>query len=415
MSDRFETAFSNAQNNDTLVLVDKRRITVKSEKVMALITAFILLTMSVVIFFIFLQESKKPDVGWIDTMVIFFAHVDWSKVNSIRFDPIFLLQTGGLIAFFVFFDRAKKFERLILSHEGIRYDSPFPKFLKRFKQDWSLNWNQVSTIEFGFPAIVHPQRRNTPEFCILTFIAGEEKQFISPMRWVNPKSYAAPKKLRNAFRFRLSHGDEVDIKQAVSESEVVRYLSAKQPHIAVNWDLNVVETMTSLEKNLHGKISIAVLMLLLAYTVIDLMLGSDSYIDEPTTLTHIYVVSGIVGAVLSGLWLSRSSLQLFEKWGLAILFGVVTSAAMLPGALRINALAGNEGLITYDCRVIQGTDGIILQPLIQGVPSIEYFAKNSYWNKFGKDDVYPVQIRKGILGFYQFDSAAIIERIENDK
>ena len=53
-----------------------------------------------------------------------------------------------------------------------------------------------------------------------------------------------------------------------------------------------------------------------------------------------------------------------------------------------------------------------MQPLEPGWPKIDYFAKDKYWKKFGKGDVYPVEVRKGILGFYQFNSSVIVRDIK---
>lgn len=85
---------------------------------------------------------------------------------------------------------------------------------------------------------------------------------------------------------------------------------------------------------------------------------------------------------------------------------------MVPGALRINVVLDKNGSGIHDYRVTQGDDSVVLQPLEPGWPKIDYFAKDKYWKKFGKGDVYPVEVRKGILGFYQFNSSVIVRDIK---
>jgi hypothetical protein len=100
-----------------------------------------------------------------------------------------------------------------------------------------------------------------------------------------------------------------------------------------------------------------------------------------------------------------------EKTGLAMLIGMLVAAAMVPGALRINALTDTQGASTYDYYVTQSANGVVLRPVVDGMPVIDYFAKKKFWAGFGKNDTYSVQIRKGVLGFYQFNSSIIVDDI----
>lgn len=382
--------------------------------ILLMLAAVFVIGASVVV--VLVGSGKPPAVGWMEALARFWAKGDWRTIlASVLLSARSALGMGMLLVFILFMDRVKRLERLILSPDGIRYVSPLPGPFKRFAPDWSLAWNQVRSIELGVPALIHPSRRNTPQFVLMSFLDGQETRRIAPMRWVDPEHYSVSNKFKDAFRMGWPRKADADMRQAVSECAVGRYLSARQPQIKLDWNLAVVETMTSLEKNRHGRIAIAILALVMVYTFADLLLGPESYIGPPEKFTGLFAVAGIAGAVLAGLWLSGSTLKRAEKVGLAILLGAVTALAMIPGALRINQFVGGNALITYPCRVIQAGDAIVLQPLAPGVPRITYFANNEYWAKVAKDAPYPVQIRKGILGFYQFNSAAIIERISNDK
>jgi hypothetical protein len=79
----------------------------------------------------------------------------------------------------------------------------------------------------------------------------------------------------------------------------------------------------------------------------------------------------------------------------------------LPSCVALD----KDGPATLDYRVTPGGDGVVLKPLEPGWPSIDYFAADRYWKQFGTDKVYPVQARKGVLGFDQFNSAVIIRDI----
>ena len=198
-------------------------------------------------------------------------------------------------------------------------------------------------------------------------------------------------------------------------SEVLQYISRNVPHVTIDSTLNKAEDSTSLEKNPHGRIAIGIVSLLMFYALFDLTLGPESYIDDPLSLLHIYISAGIIGAILSGAWLYKSTLASAEKIGLAMLIGVLVAVAMLPGALRINAFTDSNSSNTYDYFIMQDKDGVVLRPVVEGMPTIDYFAKNKFWGKFGKDDTYPVLIHKGSLGFYQFNSSAIVDDIHGSE
>ncbi len=327
---------------------------------------------------------------------------DWPRALLHHLDKLAML--GVVLAQFYLVKRARMFERLTLSPAGIQYTSPLPNVLRRFKSDWFIPWDQVQKTELGVPSV----RAHDPQFVILTLTTASEKQRILPAHWVNPENYSRP---LFQFSFSLKPATRDSITQSVMSSEVMQYLSKNVPNLAIDSTLGTVEIGTSLEKNPHGRIALGIVFLLMTYTFLDLILGPESYIDQPSTLLPIYISAGILGAALSGLWLYKSALAAAEKVGLALLISVLVGVAMLPGALRINALTDTEGPVTYDYFVAQGSDGVVLRPVVEGLPTIDYFARNEFWNRFGKDDTYPVRLRKGGLGFYQFDAEAIVDDI----
>lgn len=335
-------------------------------------------------------------------------------LHTIKADPSNILLLIAMLGYLIFLPvyqrQASKTERLILSAQGIRYISPLSGLLKRFKPDWSLAWSQVSKIEI---VIMSPLVRN-PDLIGLTLTAGLNKHKIIPVRWINPENYARPG-LRAGFQFfkLKSHAEDIDdIKRAVKATEAARYIAENVNIPIIDAQLNKITTPESLEQDPYGRVAAFLVILLLGYAIIDIMLGPESYVNDPLDNLKLYVAAGIIGTILSGLWISRSELSTGTKAGLALFIGIMIGVAMVPGALRINTALDKNASATHGYRVIQGDDGVVLQPLEPGWPEINYFAKDKYWEKFGKDDVYPVQVRKGALGFYQFNSAAIVKDIK---
>lgn len=391
----------------TSALCDKRWLPQASTPLLYGGALFAVTILPVAIAIILARTMVFPDATWLELLIRL-----WEKLGAMDWSRVMVNVLGSLalvvffIAQFIYIGKARKLERLVLTPEGIRYISPLPPFLKRFNPDWSLAWQQIRTAELCTPN----GRLINADFVLLTLTTATEKHKICPARWVDPASHSRP-----PLRFKLSLSMQTatpeDIEKTVLSTEVIRYISVHAPHIRVDSDLNKPAAFTSLEKNPHGQIAIGIIIALMLYAFIDAIAGPDSYVDEPMSFAHIYIMSGIGAAVVSGLWLYKSTLAQAEKAGLAILIGAVFAGAMIPGALRINALTDTTDSAAYDYQVTQNYDGVVLRPVIQSMPSIEYFARNEFWDDFGSHDTYPVQLHKGILGFYQFNSAIIIEDI----
>ena len=384
----------------TLALSDKRWL-------ISLNTILMLLTLWLVIpIMLLLTIFPSPDISWVQLSTKLsekFSTVNWAHVFIKRLD--FVAVYCFLFGQIWYLNRARKLERLTLSPEGIQYTSPLPYSLKRLRPDWSLSWEQVEKAELGMNGMLY-----NPEFVLLTFMYGTKKRRIFPTRWVDPENYSQPI-FRFKFTFKAPARDEM--LKSVMATEVVRYISKNIPTVTVAASLASITVSNSLEKNPHGRIAMGIIFLLIVYAIIDFIIGPESYIDAPSSLAYIYIFAGIIGAALSAIWLYKSTLAAAEKGGLAILIGVVVSAAMLPGALRINAFTDKNGLVAYNYFVTQSKHSVVLRPVVDEMPVIDYFAKNKFWESFGKDDTYPVMIRKGGLGFYQFDSASVVDDIHN--
>lgn len=384
-----------------LVLSDKHAL---SSKISPLAFAAIFFAITVLAL-IYIFTVIFPDAPWeqfFSKLPEILGKLDWTRAI------LNLAMLGLVLGQIVYLSWAKERERLTLSPDGIRYASPLPPILKQFKPDWFLPWSQVTKAELG----IWNGRLINPTFVPLTLFTSSGQRSIFAARWVDPENYSRP---ATQFKFTLTSTIQThdEMLKSIMSSEVLRYIANNVSRLTIESNLSEAIAHACLEKNPHGRIAIGIVFLLITYAFFDFILGTESYIDDPSSLLHIYIPAGIFGAILSGAWLYKSTLAIGEKIGLAMLIGLLVAVAMIPGALRFNALTNSNTKNTYDYLVTLSHDGVILHPVNvkDGLPTIDYFAQNPFWAKFDKNETYPVQLHKGVLGFYQFNSSAIIDDI----
>lgn len=396
-------------NKDTILVLSNKHLLPDRMSLSMQFSIFIVIT---ILLIVYITAVIFPEARWdllfaklLERLGKFdWAHIDWTQIDWTN-NLLNLAMFGLMFGQILYFSRAQKIERLTLSLDGIRYTSPLPSIFKQFKPDWFLPWSQINRAELG----TLNGRLISSEFILLTLFTSSEQRRIIATLWIDAKKYTRPK---FQFKFTPMTQSHDEILKLVMSSEVLCYIGKNVPHLSIDSKLNSAEVITSLEKNPHGKIAIGIVSLLMAYAFFDTILGSESYIDEPMSLLHIYFSAGIVGVILSGIWLYKSTLATSEKVGLAMLIGFLVAVAMLPGALRVNAMTDSNPKI-YDYQVTTNNDGVVLSPVVEGMPAIYYFAKNKFWTQFNKNDTYPVQIHKGSLGFYQFNSSITIDDIHS--
>ena len=219
-----------------------------------------------------------PDISWTQALTRLrekLNTVHWSHVSIQHLDVIAILSL--LLGQIWYLNRAQNMERLTLSAEGIRYTSPLPSSLKRLKPDWSIPWNQIQKAELELNGKLH-----TFNLVLLTFTSASDKRRIFVSHWINPETYshASP---RSWFTLKSTTQQRDEILKLAMESEVVRYLSTNASHIPINSNLSQAKTYTSLDKDPHGRIAMGIIFLLIAYAAVDFVIGSESYIDDPSS------------------------------------------------------------------------------------------------------------------------------------
>jgi hypothetical protein len=144
---------------------------------------------------------------------------------------------------------------------------------------------------------------------------------------------------------------------------------------------------------------------LLGYAVADsFFIYADTYIGKPPL--HLFIIGGIVMAVIAYLFLSRSKIPAYISISLALMNGIALAAALHPGLLRINQLTDDEGLrdFTY---VRSGNNTYI--PEQTGMPTLTMYEPMEYWARFERGSEYVFKLRKGALDFWQLDESSLVE------
>lgn len=385
---------------ETLVLADKRWLSMSASPWLLLV--LLLGPPAAILVFLFFLYS--PDMSWAELLAgqeRFLANFNWGKALP----NLAVLVVATMQVVYLYW--GAKRERLTLTSEGMRYASPLPDFLKRLWPDWSLSWSEIHKVELG-------ARGNyllNADMVQLTLHATSGVRRIHPVLWVDPLTYKRSFLRRPAFRLSSVTASGEEIVMEAMACPVIRHIAEQAPHLAIESRLGRVTGMASIEKDPQGKVAMVIIFALVLYAFIDAMAGPESYIDSPSSLLLIYIVPGAIGAIAARLWLRRSLLPVTERAGLALLIGIVLGVAMVPAALRINGLTAPEPTASSEYFVTQNAEGVVLRPMKDGLPPIEYFARNAYWDKYIGAEPYPVRVHKGILGFYQFDSSVIVDEI----
>ena len=328
-------------------------------------------------------------------------HMEWTALwasmwNKIATDP---LQAGlnililcVLLLQLVYQLSAQKRERLVLTRSGIEYHSPLPAWLQFLYPSWSVSWSQVRALSLQ-PSKVNSTLQGV--MLMLETSAGTRK--LAPYNWVDPETYqpVSPWKLLKQLR----RYDAQDLAAQIDTSPLMQYVRAVLPNVPVKRPENLVSTSFAIEKNTSSLVVVAVFLFLILYAVLDGgFLLHETYVQDPPYAA--FALIGIIGAVVSGLWMLRSQVPVSEGLVIALMTGCGLSVAVYPGALRINALTDAEGFKTYQYTLTVRRD---FQPQTVGMPVLRFDNYYEYWGQFGSGSDYAFQLRWGGLGFYQLN------------
>jgi hypothetical protein len=318
-------------------------------------------------------------------------------------DFVFICSLIFLFAGMLFQQGLLQSEYLLLDSEGIRYHLRLLGCLRFIHWDLGMRWSDIRAVslerELGSP-------RSDRVALILN--DGTKTRRLRPISWVEPQGAAEPLFARGLFgvsqKAWLWTAD-------IGQTPLVRYINERLPHLAVDAKNLEKQKIFALEKDRHALTAAFVLLGLLAYAFIDFVAGPEAYAASWQGNLPLFAVTGVVCGFVTRHWLSFGTAPVTERALLSLMIGIAAGAAMYPAALRINAWTDADGLALHEYRVFHDKGRITLESDDPRLPSIDYFVPGPYWEQFSDGDSHPVLLRKGGLGFYQFNVNFVLEEI----
>ena len=333
--------------------------------------------------------------------------IDWEKVARHAgkvmardlWDLFFLIVAilASLVQL-VYFKRVQRLERMILTDTDIEYQSALPRVLQFLMPGWSLKWTEVSRAYLRRKRGVYGA--GAIELVLVTY---QEQSFrLRPFFWVDPTESEPETPWRSFHRSQVLKAE--DYRSAILGSPVVRFVAAHLPRFELESSWDKVSLPYALESSRGALVAIALIFVLIVYTIVDLVINEEAYASRPPY--SLYVLVGVLVALVTGRWLHAGNVPYRERVGIAVVLGAVLGFALYPGFLRINEMTDRVGLRTYVYQL--QADGS-LAPLQQGLPELRFPRYADYWSKFAKGSLHEFRLRRGRLGFYQIDMAPINE------
>lgn len=349
----------------------------------AVLLVLVLAMVLVVTAFFALPEEKRSAEALLERLLMKIAKNPWdAALNTIMFIAI-ALQAA-------YMRLASRHERLILTPGGIEYRSPLPWALQGLRPSWSLAWGQIRSASLHGTKLVRG-----PQALVLVLESSMRKVKIHPIQWVDSSNYepvsiwAELKKQKTA--------NAADHVAQVEASEVLRYMAAAAPQLVIKQ--RAQGAAFALEKNRQALVVVIGFFVLLFYALSDgFFIGNEVYVEEPPY--SFFAATGLLAALLAAVWMRSGGVPVVENIIVSLLFGAALGAAAYPGALRVNAFTDTDGLQRYEYRL---TAGLILQPLVTGLPELAFPGYSDYWSHFRHGSIHEFEIRRGGLGFYQLN------------
>ena len=292
-------------------------------------------------------------------------------------------------------------ERVFLTPSGIRYQSPWPRFLQWVQSDWFVKWSQINEVSLK-PATF--KIVNGPLSVNLVLKGSNFHKKLIPCAWIDPN---APEETRPSMKWHRLTPQQTS--HLIPHCPIVHYLNNKGIEVQQTTDLEKKlkeqPSQFALESNSHSLAAAILLIVFLLYGFIDMFLNQEIYVEAP--LFKVYFWGGTVVFLLTTIWLIWGKVPKGESIVLALMVGGCFGFALYPGLLRINQFTDTQGLQTYQY-VLQ--KDYSLQPREnKELPSLSFEKDLDYWSHFEWESIHNFKLRKGGLGFYQVDMSEIYE------
>ncbi len=357
----------------------------RRQKLNLLIAILVIILISFMQLFIFVDDELG--MPW-----------EWESSELVELVRAAALKTGFTIEMLVFIlvapfaswlgMRAMD-QRLEIGRSGIRFSTHLPGFAKRFHPDWYIPWSEFNEVRYGRH---HPMAKGVPLTLVFKSNKGEHKVDVRlPWRPEGEKFSRSAKR-----GFYLSERER--LRESFSDNALVKALGEHGVEIESGSEAPIEDT---LRKSKSG-ISIAVVTIgAFVYGIYELAVLHETWFSPPWyELAALAFIVGMTGWVIS----KRLKLNTSEKSVVPVLLGAAFAFAAYPGMLRVNILLDEEGLMEADYR-LQADHTLV--PIALATPPIDISRYDAIWRDMEVDAVYRVHVRKGGLGFYQFDIAEL--------
>ena len=361
-----------------------RHLTPRQARALPWVTALVMLApLAVSLLFLYVLPAPHPRTAdeFFSAWLELISHAwtgNWG--NALQLGAIYVVLGIQLW----YWRQADKRERLVLDGNGIRYHSPFPGSLARFKPDWSLQWSEIRSIRLEAPRL-----GGAPAPAALVLETPSGKKRLMPLQWSDVDA-PPPQEPRLKLTF-------VRTLPKVDDSPLIRYFATA--------GIPVERTDAAgfaLEKNQRSLAVTVAFFALIGYGLIDFTVMEEAYAGRP--LMEIYIIAGLATALASVAWMRRGMVPLPESIMIGVLLGGACGAALYPGLLRLNQLTDSSGPQNVEYHASSTGK---FTPLRQDLPVLEFDDNADYWAQFPAGATYRFQLRRGGLGFYQLDLAAI--------
>ncbi|HEY9050293.1 MAG TPA: hypothetical protein VIQ03_02035 [Gammaproteobacteria bacterium] len=279
-------------------------------------------------------------------------------------------------------------ERLVLTKQGIRYQSPFKGLFSYLNPGWQLAWAEIESISLG-SNLVRGQLIIRPRH-------GKTRRLLAHV-WRSSDSLDE-QKFKSIFS-RMEYERELQQYSlfALEQLPLLRYI---QEVAGITIDTQAKgELDYDLSKNPHTRMLMFILFGLMAYAIIDFVANDEIYVQPPPMW---WFVCGAILIVVISVWrLTNRSIPKSNIIGLSVMLGIMFGLALYPGLLRVNQLTDNAGLVEYEYRRVAAYE---FRPVMNSLPVIIMTA-DEYWLSLDEDAEISFKLRKGALDFYQIDMA----------
>lgn len=290
-------------------------------------------------------------------------------------------------------------QRLVFDQAGIHFTSRLPELFKRLQPDWSISWYELQSVSVGRG---HPFFSSVPATLLFEGIGRKHTLQVGAGWQEEGKEPVEQPKQRKSFRFDLN--PKKLLEAAVEDNLVIETLT----QFGVKID-RTPSLPDKLKSHPAGHVVTAIVIACFLYALAEMFLLHETYAEGLPILPLMLVA--IFGLVVGLLIARLARLPFHERILLPALVATGLVFAAFPGLLRLNILTDSAGPVLVE---YQHAGNSVLRPLDPAWPEIHAPRFERYWNESGRDEIHVISVRKGGLGFHQYNHVRIRKQAFGD-